>query len=154
MVQFDATILIQMINFVILLLVLNKVFYQPLIKIQTERRNSIEKARTGAEAKLNELHTLRESYHQKLDAARKDAYALVSEKIDAANQEREALLKQAQAEVESKLNAVRQELHAQESALRQSLEAEIMPMAGLIINQLIDAKVSESSTEEREEVNA
>jgi F-type H+-transporting ATPase subunit b len=137
-VQFDATILIQMINFVILLLVLNKVFYQPLIKIQTERRNSIEKARTGAEAKLNELN----------------AYALVSEKIDAANQEREALLKQAQTEVEEKLNAVRQELNAQESALRQSLEAEIMPMAGLIINQLIDAKVGEASTEEREEVNA
>lgn len=149
MVSFDATILIQILNFLILLLILNKVFFQPIIKVQKERQAAIDNASTSAAAKHAEVKQLREDYHQKLDQARQDAFQLVSGQVDASNSAREAKLAEVQAGIDERLNAAKQELASQESALRAALSHEVEVLAQLIIDKLIPA---EDKTQEQIEV--
>lgn len=45
MVEFDATILIQAINFLVLLAILNQIFFKPILRIQSERQEAVDGAR-------------------------------------------------------------------------------------------------------------
>lgn len=137
MVSFDLTIAIQFVNFLFLMFVLNVIFFQPIIKLQKERQASLEATRADTEKKHQELTSLRENHHKNLDQARNQAFELVNAKIEAANQEREGRLAEVQAEIDSRLQAAKAELSGQESNLRQSLEAEILPLAEMIFGKLV-----------------
>lgn len=140
MVSFDATFLIQFVNFLFLLFVLNLIFFQPIIKIQKERQASIDAARESSDSKHKELVSLRKNYHQKLDAARSKAFELVSAQIDAANKERENQLAQVQSEIDVRLNEAKKELAGQEANLRNTLEADVAPLAELIFGKLMPSE--------------
>lgn len=140
MVSFDATILIQLINFLVLLFLLNMVFFQPIIKIQKERQASLDSDREATDAKRKELKQLKEDYSRKLDSARQDAFELVSTKIDAANQARQQQMEAVQAEVDEKMTAAKQELEVKEQELRTALQAEVAPLAQMIFNKLVGEK--------------
>ena len=140
MVSFDATILIQLINFLVLLFLLNVVFFQPIIKVQKERQASLDSDREATDTKRTELKELRENYNRKLDSARQEAFDLVSSKIDAANTERQQQMDAVQAEVDEKMNAAKQELEVKEQEMREALKAEVAPLAQMIFGKLIGEK--------------
>lgn len=147
MVQFDLTLLIQAFNFIVLLAILNKIFFQPIIKIQQERKDSLETARHATEAKLKELKDLREQYETNLNQARQDAFELVNDKVAAANAERESQLSAVNAELEAKLNETKAEVDKQETELKTALEQQVPAMAALILDKLAaDASKEEEVT--------
>ncbi len=143
MVSFDATIVIQLINFLFFLFILNKIFFQPIIKIQKERQSGLDQAIQQTEAKHAELKKLRADHQQQLDQARQDAFELVAAQIEKANQEREAQLAAVQAELDIKMNETREQLAQQEIELRKVLNAQIAPLA----NQIV-AKLTPKATQE------
>lgn len=149
MVSFDATILIQLINFLILLAILNQVFFKPIIKIQQERQAFLDTNRRETEQKHAELKTLREDYHQKLDAARQSAYDKVAQEVEQANAECEAQLQAVQAEMEARFSEARTQLSQQEAELRTALQQEVQPLVSLVMGQLLNGKASA-----KKEVNA
>lgn len=138
MVSFDATILIQLINFLILLAILNQVFFKPIIKIQQERQAFLDNNRHATEQKHTELKTLRADYHRKLDAARQAAYDTVAQEVEQANAAREAQLQAVQHEMETRFSEARQELSQQEAQLRQALQQEVQPLVSLVLSQLLN----------------
>lgn len=148
MVSIDATFLIQLINFLFLMFVLNKIFFQPILKIQAERQAAIEGAQKTTQSKLVELKQMREDYQHKLEQARQEAYDLVSEQINQANQVREAQLQEVQSEIDARLNQAKEQLASQESELRQSLANEVSPIA-----ELIFGKLTQPVSESKQEVN-
>lgn len=147
MVEFDATILIQAINFLVLLAILNQIFFKPILRIQSERQEAVDGARKSAESRMHELKTMRESYHQKLDTARQEAFELVSSQVAAATQAREAELRKVNAEMEARMNEAKEQLASQEAGLRASLEKEVNPLAELILAQLLGSAEPESKKE-------
>lgn len=136
MVEFDATILIQAFNFVFLLAILNLIFFQPIIRIQNERREAVDSARKSADSRMHELKTMREGYQQKLDSARQEAFELVSSKVAAATQEREAQMSKISAEMDARMNEAREQITAQENSLRDALGKEVSVLADAIFTRL------------------
>lgn len=137
MVEFDATILIQAINFLVLLAILNQIFFKPILRIQNERKEAVDGARKSAEDRMRELKSMREGYHQKLDKARQEAFELVSSQVATAAQAREAEMSKVNAEMDARMNEAKEQLASQEAGLRSSLEKEINPLAELIVAQLL-----------------
>lgn len=148
MVSIDATFLIQLINFLFLMFVLNKIFFQPILKIQAERQTAIEGAQKTTQSKIAELKQMRDDYQHKLEQSRQEAYDLVSEQINQANQVREAQLQEVQSEIDARLNQAKEQLASQEAELRQSLANEVAPIA-----ELIFGKLTQPSSEAKQEVN-
>jgi F-type H+-transporting ATPase subunit b len=146
-VEFDATILIQAINFLVLLAILNQIFFKPILRIQSERSEAIDSARKSTDSRMQELKDMREGYHQKLDKARQEAFELVTSKVTVATQAREEQLRKVNAEMDVRMNAAKEELASQESGLRSSLEQEINPIAELILSQLLGSAEPESKKE-------
>lgn len=145
MVSIDATILIQLANFLILTFILNKIFFQPILKIQKERQDTLSSSNQSVLQKHAELKQMREDYHRKLDQARQEAYDLVSAHISEANQQRESRLQQVQQEIDARLSEAKEELASKESSLRDALGGEVGPLAELIFTQLTQPSRKEVS---------
>lgn len=147
MIEFDATILLQVFNFVLLLAILNQIFFQPIIRIQNERREAIESARKSADSRMHELKAMRAGYHQKLDSARQEAFELVSARVAAATQEREAQLSRVNAEMEARMQEAREQIASQEASLKAALSKEIGALAQEIFTQLTTVATPEHKQE-------
>lgn len=145
MVSFDATIVIQLINFLFFLFILNKIFFQPIIKIQKERQSGLDQALQQTEAKHAELKKMRADHQHQLDQARQQAFDLVSAQIEKATAERNAQLTVVQTELDIKMNETREQLAQQEEELRKTLNAQIAPLANQIVAKLTPAKATQEA---------
>ncbi len=145
MVSFDATIVIQLINFLFFLFILNKIFFQPIIKIQKERQSGLNQALQQTEAKHAELKKLRADHQRQLDEARQNAFDMVSAQMEKATEECNAQISAVQAELDIKMNETREQLALQEIELRKTLNAQIAPLANQIVAKLNPAKTTQEA---------
>ncbi len=114
-------LLFQIINFAILLLVLKKFLYQPIINLITQRNKKIEESIKAAEATLKEKATIQAIKKQAIEEAEKEAIRI----IDSSRKESDKVAKQiletakaeAEGEVDKKLKLLTEKLADEEARL-------------------------------------
>lgn len=134
MFDFDATLPMMAVQFLILTAVLNVVFYKPLLKAiedrsdyirsnETEARERLAKAEALAQQYQQELAETRKQYQATIAAAQADAQKISAQKIASAQQEAQAQREQAQRELDQQKQVAMQALEQQvESLSRQILD--------------------------------
>lgn len=132
--DFDATLPLMAIQFLILALVLNAIFYKPLSKAIDERADYIRTSQLDAQERLSKAEQLAKQYEQDLAAARRqsqkiiadaqaEAQKIAAEKMAATQQEAQAQREQASQEIEQQKQEALAALEQQVDALsRQILE--------------------------------
>ena len=98
MINIDLSFVIQLINFLILILVLNVLLYKPIRKILAERQTRIAEAKARAESVDNDVQAKMAEYEAQLKSMKSGAA-----------DERGALVKEAQAEEATILEAARKD---------------------------------------------
>ncbi|MDU2063663.1 MAG: F0F1 ATP synthase subunit B [Sporomusaceae bacterium] len=141
MVDIDATLIAQIINFLILVAILTKVAYKPLVGMLNERQQKIasgletaEKERAAAEALKQDLErqlaAARSQAQTIIDKAEKFAAAKRDEELEVTRQECAKLLKNAQEEIsrerDKAINEMRQEVVALSLAAASKIISENM----------------------------
>lgn len=107
MINIDLAILIQLVNFLVLMLVLNIFLYKPIRKVLAERQGRIAEARSRAEGVDQDVQGKMAEYEARLKAMKSGAA-----------DERGALIKEAQAEETAILEAARKEATETVSAIK------------------------------------
>ena len=142
MISLDISILYQVILFVILGLLLNKILFQPYLRLLDER----EQKTTGAQHDSTELEhegaRLRAQYEEKIAQARSTAAIEREGILQVAREEREKILGQARQEAEQHLTRVRQEIAAALEVERRLAATEAATIAGEIASKVIGRKVA------------
>lgn len=103
MFDFDATLPLMALQFLLLMFILNVIFYKPISKVLDTRDEYIRNSLTTASAYLVQANELTEKYEQKLAASRKEAQdiirlsqqeaqSIVSKDIQIAQQEAQQLV--------------------------------------------------------------
>ena len=77
MVNFNATLIAQVLNFLILVFILAKFAYKPLMKIMDDRKNKIAGDLAAAETAKTDAESIKAEYAAKLAAARQEAQAII-----------------------------------------------------------------------------
>jgi F-type H+-transporting ATPase subunit b len=125
MLEINNTLIIQIINFLVLLFLLNIILYKPIRKILGRRQEEMS-ASEGTIADLTDRSSrLNEELEQNTTAARKDGF---KEKEDSKNEGRVEEAKMVQNAVESvgeKVTKSREDTERNMAGLRQSLEKEV-----------------------------
>ena len=132
MFDFDATLPLMALQFVLLTLVLNAVFYKPLTKVMDEREDYIRKNKTDATERLAKAERLARQYEQELAESRKQSQAIitaaqaeaqkiVAQKISEAQQEAQSLREQTQRELDQQKQEAMISLEQQVDALSQQI---------------------------------
>ena len=108
MVSVNYTIIAQIVNFIILLWILAKFAYKPLLKAMDDRRNRIVKDLDSAEHARKEAETLKLEYANQLKTARKEASDIIAKANADAQKLHDEALAQAQKERDALLESGRE----------------------------------------------
>lgn len=142
MVDINGTLMAQVLNFAILVFILAKFAYRPLMRVLEERQQKIADNIDFAERERQEAQQLKLEYQQKLAEARGQAQAIVEKAEKLAIENKEEILKEARLESARILKTVQAEVARERELALAQLRGEVialsMAAAGKIIEKNID----------------
>ncbi len=148
MVGFTGNLPIQMANLIVLIWLLNKLLYKPILNFMEERnrriQRTIEEAQTDR-AKAKEFLTETE---QELSRIRRESTAMLREARQEAQSERARLIAAADQERDSILQDAEQEIAHQVEKARADLRAEVAGLSVRVAQQVIARTLSEDDLQQ------
>ncbi len=143
MIELNYTILIQMVIFIALVLILNKVLYQPIFRILDERKRLVEGGLEEAKSLSEEAQKMLQEYEAKLIEARQNAVKIVNEAKIAAQEEQKKALAEARKEFEESLAKLREQLEKEKEEARKKLHQTVNYLAILIAEKMLGRKLED-----------
>ncbi|PNU20400.1 hypothetical protein C2E25_07505 [Geothermobacter hydrogeniphilus] len=141
MISLDITLIIQFVNFVILMTILNMVLYRPLRRMLEQRKETIEGNRRAAddlEASIEEKMT---RYQQQLQEARLKGNQERTALRQAALEEERKTLGEAHEQASAKLQAIKEQVAGEAAVAREALKKETEALAGEIASKILGRKL-------------
>ncbi|MGH7384370.1 MAG: F0F1 ATP synthase subunit B [Candidatus Rokuibacteriota bacterium] len=137
LINLDKSIVIQAINFLLLLVILVKLLYKPLLTKMEERTQAIRKSLDEAQAARAEAHREREEHAAKLQAANAEAQAIRATALREAAEEQRRLVEAARGEAGRLVESARNEMAQEVRRARQELRQEVADLAITAAERLI-----------------
>ncbi len=135
--DFDATLPLMAVQFLILVVILNVLFYKPIGQAIDDRAEYIRSTSQGAKDRLAKTKALAQQYEQELVAVRREAQAVIASAQAEGQQLVTAEIQAAQQQVQQEREAAAQEIEAQKAQAFQSLEAEADSLTRQILEKLL-----------------
>ncbi len=142
MISVDWTLGLQFVNFIILLLVLNKLLYKPLTGIMAERREKIEGSHAEAKTLQAAIDEKMERYQHQLAEAKAQANAERAKLKKAATDEEATLLAEAHEKALQRLQAIKDQVAVEADAASQTLQKEARALAGQIATKILGRELA------------
>ena len=137
LISLDKSILIQAINFGLLLFILVKLLYKPLMTKMAERTEAIRSSLEEAKAARADAERERAEHATKLQASYAEAQAIRASALKEAAEEQRRLVEAARAEAARLVETARSELAQDVRRARQDLRLEVADLATTVAERLI-----------------
>ena len=135
--DFNATLPLMALQFVLLTVVLTFVFYKPVSTVLEERETLINTNLSSASEKLLKADELCKQYEEQLKEAKKDAQSIISVAETEAKEIVALEISQANKDAASLIQQTEKELEAQKQLALQKLETQIDSLSQLIKEKLL-----------------
>jgi F-type H+-transporting ATPase subunit b len=142
MFDFDATLPLMAVQFLVLMAVLNAVFFKPLTKVMDERDNYIRSNNQDAEERLAKAEKLAQQFEQQLAETRKAAQATIVAAQNEAQQIANQKMAEAQKEAQQAREKAAAEIEAQKQTAMQSLEQQVGDLSRQILVKLLGPELA------------
>jgi F-type H+-transporting ATPase subunit b len=139
--DFNATLPLMAIQFVLLTVVLTFLFYKPVSKVIDERETYINGNLTTASEKLIKADELYNEYDEQLKTARVNAQAIIAKSEKEAKDIVAGEIDQARLDATKLIEQTNKELEAQKSLALQQLETQVDELSQLIKEKLLGKEV-------------
>jgi F-type H+-transporting ATPase subunit b len=137
MFDFDATLPFMAVQFLLLMAVLNVVFYKPLTKAIEERSDYIRSNEAEAKERLAKAEKLALQYEQELAETRRQYQATIAAAQAEAQKLAAQKIAQAQQEAQAQREQVQRELDQQRQEALQALEQQVESLSRQILDKLL-----------------
>lgn len=138
----NGTFVMQIISFVILVILLNKVAYKPLMKILSERKQYIDEQIDSAEANRQSAEQLKVQLEADLKKARAEAHALLEQATKSAEKAKEEIMASAQAETAKEIQRAKEAIALEREQAIASLRGEVATLAVMAAGRVLDKTIS------------
>jgi len=135
--DFNATLPLMAIQFILLTVVLTFVFYKPVGKVLEERETTISTNLADASDKLLKADELYKQYDEQLKTARSNAQSVIAKSEQEAKDIVASEINQAREDAAKLIQQTNKELEAQKSVALQKLETQIDELSQLIKEKLL-----------------
>lgn len=142
MISLDWTLILQFLNFFVLLFVLNKILYRPLLGIMNQRREKIEGSKSRARELELEVDEKMQRYQQQLTAAKSGAAQERAALRTAGHQQEAQITGEAQQNAVSRINTIRQQVGKEAAEAGQVLNNEAKALAGQIATKVLGRELA------------
>ncbi|KAF3883927.1 MULTISPECIES: F0F1 ATP synthase subunit B' [Nostocales] len=138
MFDFDATLPVMALQFLLLAALLNVIFYKPLTKALDDRENYIRTNNLEAKERLAKAERLTKDYEQQLADARRQAQAVVAQAQAEAQKITAEKVAEAQKEAQAQREKAAQEIDQQKQEAFRSLEQQVDALSRQILDKLLE----------------
>nr|YP_010728654.1 ATP synthase CFO B' chain subunit II [Phymatolithon calcareum]WEA76760.1 ATP synthase CFO B' chain subunit II [Phymatolithon calcareum] len=135
--DFNATLPLMILQFLLLMIILNYLFYKPVTNILDERADYIRNSLTTASAYLLKADELTQKYEQALAESRKKAQNIIRQSQKEAQGIVSVNIKQAQQEAEKLVYAASEQLNIQKEQALKTLEDQVDMLSDHIKSKLL-----------------
>jgi len=139
--DFNATLPLMAIQFILLTVVLTFMFYKPVAKVIDERESYINGNLTQASEKLIKADELYKEYDKQLKEARVNAQSVIAQSEKEAKDVVALEITEARADAAKLIERTNKELEAQKSIALEKLEAQVDELSQLIKEKLLGKEV-------------
>ena len=133
----DISTVYQMVNFLVLLFMLNLVLYKPIRKVMLERKAKIKGMRQKAKKADSDLVAGEEAYKDGLKVARTEGLKEKETFIDEASEEEKEILDKINKKAQANLAQIREQVAKETEQARKSLEGEVEVYARTIGEKIL-----------------
>ncbi len=137
MIELNLSFVIQLINFGILVLVLNVFLYKPIRKVLADRRQVIDSAREKTVSVDAEVQSKMTQYEARLHAAKAEAGALRAEALKLAQVEETVVLEKARKQASESLTSIRGRVAKEAGEARELLKKQAEILSGDICEKIL-----------------
>nr|YP_009313701.1 ATP synthase CF0 subunit II [Helminthocladia australis]SCW21955.1 ATP synthase CF0 subunit II [Helminthocladia australis] len=136
--DFNATLPLMALQFLVLMILLDNIFYKPVAKVLDDRDEYIRNSLTTASASLNKANQLTLQYEQELADARKEAQELIRNSQKEAQEVVLVKIKNAQKDAESLIAEASKQLMLQKEQAIKTLEDQVENLSDQIKSKLLN----------------
>lgn len=137
MVSVDFSVLVQIVNFILLVLILNVVLYKPIRGILAKRRETIDGLNESIDASEENVREVEETFAAGIKEARAKGVELKDALIDEASQEEKRIVSEITSRAQEDLAVVRDKISQEVVAVRESLKTEVDDFAQAIGEKIL-----------------
>ena len=142
MIEVNFTLIIQMINFFLLIFILNKILYKPILKILEEREQRIEGQQQQAKKTIEDGQVILTDYNKKLYDAKIDAMNTKNAARNEASEQANGIIEDSRKKSEEIITRMQQEMASEIAQAKKELDPELSVMAATIAQQILGRKVA------------
>ena len=135
--DFNATLPLMAIQILLLMIILNLLFYKPIGQILDERDEYIRRQLTQASEILTKAEEITKQYEIDLAQERREAQSIISSAQKSAQEIVALEIKQAQKDTEHLVNEATNQLNSQKEKALKALEEQVSTLSEQIKNKLI-----------------
>ena len=137
LISLDRSLIVQAINFLILLFILKRLLYKPFLAKMNERTQAIQKSLDEAQAARAEAARQQEENETRLRAAHAEAAAIRAQAMKEASEEQKRLVEAARAESQRLVEGAKAQMDADVRRAREELRREVADLATAVAEKLV-----------------
>ncbi len=141
MINPDITLIIQMVNFLILLFVLNLILFRPIRNIIKERNQIIQNFNSDINSLTDEAQDSMERFEQKVLEAKKEGMARVNNMKGEGEQAEAELIAVTNTEVQAKIEEARQKVASDIQEARTQLQAQVQAFSVAVTEKVLGRSI-------------
>ena len=143
MFDLNMTLIAQVLNFFILLFILKKFAYKPLLDLMEARRQRVVSDLENAEKNRVASEELKAEYEKQLAEVKHEAQVIMDKANKLANETREEIIAQARAEQERLIEAARDQIAREQQKAMMELRNEVASLSMLVATQIVGKSIDE-----------
>jgi len=140
-INLNATLLIQLANFLLLMFLLNRILFRPMLRVLAERQARTQGRRKKASQLEADAQGVWEDYQKRLHEAKADADRIRTQLIRQGEAQRDKALETAAVEADKAVAQVRARVRAEADDARKSLKAEADRLAASVAERILGRAV-------------
>ena len=145
MVDLNGTIIAQFLNFFILVFILAKFAYKPLLKVMGERKARIANDLNQAETARLDAEALKEEYVEQIKSARQEAQEIIEKAVKEAEVSTRAQLLEVREQIAQEKEKARKDIEHERDRAMTSLRSEVISLSVAMAGKVV-AKDMNSAT--------
>jgi F-type H+-transporting ATPase subunit b len=147
-IAFDLTLPAQIISFLILVWILAKFAWKPLMSMMEKRRLFIEENLAQAEARRQEAEEIRRQYQEEMRNARQEAQVIIEQATKNSEKRAADIVEDARRETEKIKSSALAEIKREREKAAAEVRAQVAELSITVAEKLLRAKLDMSGQEE------
>ncbi len=141
MVNINATFIWQIVNFLILVFILAKFAYKPILNMMEERKNKIASDLEAAEKAKESAGNLKEEYQARVSNAKQEAQVILDNARKTAQAVHDKIIADTKAEQEQVIAAAKDSIELEKKKAMDDIRSQVINLSMIAASKIVEQKL-------------